>query len=321
MPLLLLVLGLVTAAVGVILAGAGAFGATEADVLTPGMTAIVGGLLLVGLWIAVRELQRIERALSGSRPLRAAADARTSSDVLAARLPVTAKPKVDSKTEPKIEAKNELKNEAKVELEPEEKNDAKAKPQPAPAVADAATSAEEAASERLRLKFPNIRRVENDPVVAPADVSLAPPDRVEEAPVEEKVPASVARAPQIGSPLARPAPRLEPKLKAGEKTNGAAPKGFWPVGRKREAPQVTRTAPPVFPPVVEPPPAEPVPIAEAPAAVETAAPVPVSVLKSGVVEGMAYTLYSDGSIEAQFPQGMLRFGSIAELRAHIESAT
>ena len=44
----------------------------------------------------------------------------------------------------------------------------------------------------------------------------------------------------------------------------------------------------------------------------------VSVLKSGVVDGMAYTLYSDGSIEAQLPQGTLRFGSIAELRTHIE---
>ena len=46
--------------------------------------------------------------------------------------------------------------------------------------------------------------------------------------------------------------------------------------------------------------------------------MPVSVLKSGVVDGMAYTLYSDGSIEAQLPQGTLRFGSITELRNHIE---
>ena len=45
---------------------------------------------------------------------------------------------------------------------------------------------------------------------------------------------------------------------------------------------------------------------------------PIAILKSGIVDGMAYTLYSDGSIEAQLPQGMLRFGSIAELRAHIE---
>jgi hypothetical protein len=44
------------------------------------------------------------------------------------------------------------------------------------------------------------------------------------------------------------------------------------------------------------------------------------VLKSGVVEGMAYTLYSDGSIEAQLPQGTLRFGSIGALRSHIENS-
>jgi hypothetical protein len=50
------------------------------------------------------------------------------------------------------------------------------------------------------------------------------------------------------------------------------------------------------------------------------APTPVSILKSGVVDGMAYTLYSDGSIEAQLPQGTLRFGSITELRNHIEQS-
>ncbi|MFZ0236315.1 MAG: hypothetical protein WAL37_02930 [Xanthobacteraceae bacterium] len=46
----------------------------------------------------------------------------------------------------------------------------------------------------------------------------------------------------------------------------------------------------------------------------------VAVLKSGVVNGMPYTLYSDGSIEAQLPGGMLRFGSITELRNHIEQS-
>jgi hypothetical protein len=45
---------------------------------------------------------------------------------------------------------------------------------------------------------------------------------------------------------------------------------------------------------------------------------PVTVLKSGVVDGMAYSLYSDGSIEAQMPEGMMRFASIEELRAHLE---
>lgn len=44
----------------------------------------------------------------------------------------------------------------------------------------------------------------------------------------------------------------------------------------------------------------------------------VTVLKSGVVDGMAYSLYSDGSIEAQMPEGMMRFASIDQLRAHLE---
>jgi hypothetical protein len=44
----------------------------------------------------------------------------------------------------------------------------------------------------------------------------------------------------------------------------------------------------------------------------------VTVLKSGVVDGMAYSLYSDGSIEAQLPEGMMRFTSISELRAHLD---
>ena len=52
-----------------------------------------------------------------------------------------------------------------------------------------------------------------------------------------------------------------------------------------------------------------------PADAEPGAP---TILKSGVIEGMAYTLYSDGSIEAELPRGgMMRFASIPELRAHL----
>ena len=32
-----------------------------------------------------------------------------------------------------------------------------------------------------------------------------------------------------------------------------------------------------------------------------------------------YTVMADGSIEAKLPQGTIRFASLAELRAHIES--
>ncbi len=55
-----------------------------------------------------------------------------------------------------------------------------------------------------------------------------------------------------------------------------------------------------------PPVAPPAPPAPAPAAAGEP-----SVLKSGVVGGMAYTLYSDGSIQAELPDGTLRFKSPA----------
>ena len=58
--------------------------------------------------------------------------------------------------------------------------------------------------------------------------------------------------------------------------------------------------------------------AAAPPAVPNDEPPPVTVLKSGVVDGMAYSLYSDGSIEAQMPEGMMRFASIDDLRAHLD---
>jgi hypothetical protein len=43
-----------------------------------------------------------------------------------------------------------------------------------------------------------------------------------------------------------------------------------------------------------------------------------AILKSGVIDGMAYTLYTDGSIEAELPQGTVRFASVDALRAHLE---
>ncbi|MGQ3675660.1 hypothetical protein ACT6QH_09230 [Xanthobacter sp. TB0139] len=44
------------------------------------------------------------------------------------------------------------------------------------------------------------------------------------------------------------------------------------------------------------------------------------ILKSGIVGGMAYTLYSDGSIQADLPDGVVRFSSLHELRDHVAKA-
>ncbi len=75
---------------------------------------------------------------------------------------------------------------------------------------------------------------------------------------------------------------------------------------------VARPAAPAPQPVSAPPPMPQEPAASTPTEQTMA------ILKSGVVDGMAYTLYADGSIEAKLPDGTVRFESIAELRAHIE---
>jgi hypothetical protein len=58
-------------------------------------------------------------------------------------------------------------------------------------------------------------------------------------------------------------------------------------------------------------------VAERPAPPLAAEPE-VRIFKSGVIDGMAYTLYTDGSIEAQLADGtVVTFASIDELRAYL----
>ena len=78
---------------------------------------------------------------------------------------------------------------------------------------------------------------------------------------------------------------------------------FEPPSRESAAPQARRPDP------------------EAPKPRHGNEPRTVAILKSGVVDGMGYTLYVDGSIEAELPQGTLRFASINELRDHLENNT
>jgi hypothetical protein len=66
---------------------------------------------------------------------------------------------------------------------------------------------------------------------------------------------------------------------------------------------------------------QPTPADETPQA-DAEPPSPASkptVLKSGVIEGIPYTAYSDGSFEAEFAEGTQRFGSFTELRMHFAS--
>jgi hypothetical protein len=204
-------------------------------------------------------------------------------------------------------------------------------PPPAPAVATPRVLPEDAALERLREKFPTLVRLENAPVVEDADVSLSPKPSVRADEVVAEANSAVARQTNGATP-ARIEPRLEVQARPPNRPAQAKNfEAFWPKkqrpGQEAPAPAAKQPAaqqPLPVEPVLTPEPVqfqfrepapEPGPVAPAPEA-----PTTVSILKSGVVDGMAYTLYSDGSIEAQLPQGMLRFGSITELRNHIEQS-
>jgi hypothetical protein len=306
----LLILGAVIAAAGVVLIGPGLpFGGRDYDasIVTPGAVAIVGGLILIGLALAVRVLGRIEKALA-ARPL---------------PHPVLQEEVAPSIEQPAAAAPARIPFPPKPVAEP-------AAP-PAPAVATPRVLPEDAALERLREKFPTLVRLENAPVVEDAEVSLSPKPSVRADEAVAEANNAVARQTNGATP-----PRIEPRLEvqarpANRPAQAKNFEAFWP---KKQRPGQEVPAPAVKEPAAQQPlPVEPV-LTPEPVQFQFREPAPeprlvtpapeaqttVSILKSGVVDGMAYTLYSDGSIEAQLPQGMLRFGSIAELRNHIEQS-
>jgi hypothetical protein len=59
------------------------------------------------------------------------------------------------------------------------------------------------------------------------------------------------------------------------------------------------------------------PPARKPAAANSGAGMSNTIVRSGIIGGMAYTLYTDGSIEAELPIGTVRFASIEELQDHV----
>jgi hypothetical protein len=119
-----------------------------------------------------------------------------------------------------------------------------------------------------------------------------------------------AAADSLSPPGAPPVPPPAPKEPAPATFEDA-----WPQSDRARTDALRRTRTPST--FAEPNAPAPAPDRPAPA-VRSEEPAPVTVLKSGVVDGMAYSLYSDGSIEAQMPEGMMRFASIDELRSHLD---
>ena len=306
MYVFLLILGAVIAAAGIVLVAAGVpiqghdF---DASVITPGAVAIVGGLILVGLGLAVRALGRIEQALA-ARP---GSHSAHPADVAAASEPESPSALIASPPKPTPEPNL----------------------QPAPPAAAASrASAEDAAVGRQREKFPSLVRLDSTAMVEQTEASSLPmpPVRADEDIREFSQAAGAKQA--MGAAPAKTVTRLDRSVRSvsrPERTRSF--ETFWPKGERpgQEAPMAP--APPAAPAAEVEPVLPAVPAQSTEPAPDLVAhdsppepPTPVSVLKSGSVDGMAYTLYSDGSIEAQLPQGTLRFGSIADLRSHIEQS-
>jgi hypothetical protein len=296
MYLLLLAFGALLTVAGIVL---GASGISiqdrifDASIIGPGLVAAAGGLILIGLGLALRVLQRIELSLS-TRPMPRPARA---GDQLG-----------EGAAEP-----------ARISLVPK------------PDLSAAAETAESRTPADARLQFPTVARLENGSGLERPEISHSAKasQRVDEAVGE----LSQARPPRsrlsgLGGGSNKATPRLDAATRPpnfSERTKGPSFDALWPKGpRPLRAAQPEPPLPPAPAPspiaAAEPPqPGEPPPEVSV-VAVEEEVAEAVSVLKSGVVDGMAYTLYSDGSIEAQLPQGMLRFGSITELRNHIEQS-
>ena len=163
----LLILGAVIAAAGVVLIGPGLpFGGRDYDasIVTPGAVAIVGGLILIGLALAVRVLGRIEKALA-ARPLPQPV------------LPVPVLQEPFFRTMPALASElPSCRRPHRPAFHSRPSRQLSRSP-PAPAAAAARTLPEDAALDRLREKFPTLVRIENAPVVEDADVSLSPKPR------------------------------------------------------------------------------------------------------------------------------------------------
>jgi hypothetical protein len=241
------------------------------------------GAILLGLSMVVRELQNIARRLGAANP---AATSRADTEPSAA----------GSGGQPADPFNRE---------------------RPAPATSDGAEPSpgspvpwQEEVASRDRVRA----RGDVAPELAPESATATKPRRnllFSSSSRKERERASATRPPDAAKP--DPAPPAAPVSAPAE----PAPATFedaWPQSERVRSDALRRNRTPST--FAEPNAAAATP--ERPVPARSEEPPPVTVLKSGVVDGMAYSLYSDGSIEAQMPEGMMRFASIDELRSHLD---
>jgi hypothetical protein len=327
MSVILFTLGILLAAAGIVAIGFG-FPINEFNLgntlIVAGTIAISAGLILVGLAAAVDQLTQIVLALrprAGVRPALQpqAVEPAVAGGVRLGQGPAPAPAPVPAKAPAKVPMSAPTRPPVLAQARAEERGPESAPAEPAPEVAFSAI-------ERLRSSLGRPERKASDAAdrgntedVAPAPV--APPAPAPPAgPRTGSVSGTNGSAPPAGAGAAegRKKPPLDFLFRS--KPREPRPEAFdavWPKRGPRSATEQANAGESARPTASEAP-IDP-PHSETPLASASDDSRPAAILKSGVVDGMAYTLYADGSIEAQLPHGTVRFGSIAELRSHIEN--
>lgn len=267
-----------------------------------GTTAIIGGLILIALAEAVRQLRHIADSLL-ARPVGrsphdlfepAAQPEPASQEPAAPRIPFP--PKV----EPRKRAPMTV--EPRLDVAPSIDSGGTPFERPAPAFARHAPE-------------PRVIPERDEAPLSPAEPRFMA-HREEKDELAEGLLATAFSRLDVSL---RPTPPAADNLKSHQdKTQNEMFDSLWPPERKSAETEPIERSEEAAPAAEMP--AEG-PVDEQQPEQEPEAPYAVSILKSGVVDGMAYTLYSDGSIEAEMPQGTMRFASINELRAYLEKSS
>jgi hypothetical protein len=294
MALLLFSVGTFALVAGLVMVGFGipinefSFGNT---LISAGTTAAVGGLIIIALGVAVGQLRQIADVLTSDIPTRypqpmdlAEASGVSSSAAISDRVPFPPRPK----SETPLGRMGPLRG------------------VPADTVSEV---------DYDQFGAPTLPNPDEGPMAVEDEIALSPPQ-----PSGGLAPKTDVRSPADRSqePAWKPSPPSTSPV--GSPLRPLQPARFdamWPAEAKAPRSNVTDDAKQSLAPIRDafPPVAPPVPKR---AESEAQKPRAVAILKSGVVDGMGYTLYVDGSIEAELPQGTLRFASINELRSHLE---
>jgi len=300
-----MMVALLVAGIGLLLAGLVAIGfgipinefGFGNTLIQAGTVAACTGMLLLGLSTVVRELKNIARRLG---PAGAKIEPHAESPSQPAPAGVASRNQVENSG---FVSRDQGGAETAGRVEPAASSPAASPPpwlgEAAPRerapddspIAPAAAEPAPAAKPKRNLLFSSSSRKERERAQARTDPSLAVPS---------------------------PEPVAPPPVPESSEAPPASFDDAWPKSERSRSeippPRRAGRAPSTF--------AEPDPAADSadryPPAVRHDDPGQVTVLKSGVVDGMAYSLYSDGSIEAQMPEGMMRFASIDELRSHLD---